>query len=899
MSRRNPTLEIKVVSSSSDNDDDSASSSLPDTNCDISILGELVGARRLMPEDETTGIKQSIRPFCVIKWNERIIHTTKCEIGCNPIWTMSSGSFFLLNLTTMSDGILSITVYSPTYGRSITSSTKLDSYRMLHGQVNLNSNAILSHCDETRFEMDLRDEDGSIDVESRGKLALRFRIASESDQRILSRFSYSDSGRSRALGTTTTTTESSLLLDDLRGRVEKGKIPTKLAKLVTETPRAKIATNTLEKSIRHIFDWGNPKCEKTNQSKYRIKPYPDPDRAKDTTFMTPTQIISETQLPSKQWINCGTGTLGKLYVEILSCHGLPNVDVGGEAVGNLTDPFVSIVYEDSCAMTDVIDDELSPHWLPWTQRAFCFGIICPTSSLYLGVFDHDLKIGDYDPIGRVAVNVSNLRRNTSYNLKYNLYPSTNFIDRTAVGSIQIRIRLECLDERKFLLETLLKPRPRIHVNVKNERTFKVVRYTFFGEHDNEEKFDLKVARSYMYEFLEYQSNLSYIISDSIQSLMFWRNDQVKVYSFNIPLHSFFFFVSVITLVEYPHLIVSFLLIGVAWVMLASLTIRRQHPSPWHSRSCPPFWQFLSNLLQGSRERKLSVIEPPIEPYEGNEAVQEYDLKQKRRLEEDRKVAEKRVDLQQKVNAVGDTKISTPTSSSSGIINIQLNLLNSLGRYQGMVGGVFKSLRFIKMIVTWDESVLSFWITLLFLITGIVSLLLPWRFILAWTARSIAWGLFGPHMKLVDQYFNNCKHSDKMQMMKRFDEKSQKARLRHEEAIKTKDLKSLAFGKFCTLVPSYNLACQYDRPLPESWSEIVNEEIPIDNNSDESLCIPGQQFYGSMIPKLGQQGDYDGAKKMPRVVERAMMMNKIRKRASENGPKLRRIAKLVILKNKIE
>ena len=140
-------MKIEVISSSSDSDDDSTSSSLPDTNCDISILGELVGARRLMPEDETTGIKQSIRPFCVIKWNERIIHTTKCDFGCNPIWTMSSRSFFLLNLATMSDGILSITVYSPTYGRSITSSTKLDSYRMLHGQVNLNSNAILLEYD--------------------------------------------------------------------------------------------------------------------------------------------------------------------------------------------------------------------------------------------------------------------------------------------------------------------------------------------------------------------------------------------------------------------------------------------------------------------------------------------------------------------------------------------------------------------------------------------------------------------------------------------------------------------------------------------------------------------------------------------------------------------------------
>jgi len=908
MKRANSTMKVNVdcSSSSSSDDDDSTSSSLPDENCDICILCELVGARRLI-DGGGTADNSSIRPFCVVKWNEQIIHTTKCEVGCNPIWTMSSKSLFLLKLTatTMSDGMLSITLYSPHRRTSRVMSDTNNilpsvNHRMFHGQVNLKSNSILSHCDEKRFEMDLRDEASNADAGSspRGKLALRFRLATKPDQKLLDIFSQSGSPRDSAA--LALANASSLLSNNLQGK--GGGLPTKFAKLITETPRSKVATSSFEKTFKNIFDWGPKQCEKTKTSKYRIKPNPDPDRVKDTNFMTAKQIHTETQLPSKQWINCGTGTLGKLYVEILSCHDLPNMDVGGEAVGNFTDAFVSVVYEDSCGITDVIDDELSPYWLPWTQRAFCFGIICPTSSLYLGVFDHDLKLGNYETIGRVAVNVSNLQRNTVYNLKYNLHPSSNVTDRTVVGSIRIRIRLECFDERKFLLQTLLKPRQKIHVNAKKERTFKVIRYTCFGEHDDEEKFDLKVAKSYMYELFEYQSDLSYVIGDSMRSLMFWRNNQVKLFSVHIPLHSFFFFLSAIILVEYPHLIFSFLLIGVAWIMLANLTIRRQHPSPWYNRSCPPFWQFMYTLLQRSGEGESSVISPPIKQYEGSEAVKEYELQQKRRLEEDRKVAEKRADLQQKVNAIGDDKISTPTSGSGrGIMNIQsFDVFNRLGRYQGMVGNVFKSLRFIKMIVTWEEGVLSFWITILFLGAGFVSLLLPWRFLLTWTGRSVAWGLFGPHMKLVDHYFNSSKDGDKMQMMKNFRVQSDKARLRREEAIKIKDMKALAFGKFSTLIPSYNLACRYDRPLPESWSEIINEETPNGHDGDKSLCIPGQQLYGSMIPKLGEQGEQKG-KKLRKIVDKVMMMHnmvQMQKETPKKGPKLKNFARKVMLKNKM-
>ena len=70
--------------------------------------------------------------------------------------------------------------------------------------------------------------------------------------------------------------------------------------------------------------------------------------------------------PSYEWTDIGSGHLGKVFVEVLSCDNLPNMDAVGAfdvktgILGNKTDPFVSLVYEDCSARTDIIDDCLSP-----------------------------------------------------------------------------------------------------------------------------------------------------------------------------------------------------------------------------------------------------------------------------------------------------------------------------------------------------------------------------------------------------------------------------------------------------------------------------------------------------------------------------------------------------------
>ena len=101
----------------------------------------------------------------------------------------------------------------------------------------------------------------------------------------------------------------------------------------------------------------------------------------------------------------------------------------GEALGNKTDAFVCAIYEESLVQTEVIDDRLSPMWMPWTQRAFCFNMKHPFSQLFISVNDFDLGPSAHDGIGRIAVNLNHFESNVTYTLKYNLHPAANVVAR--------------------------------------------------------------------------------------------------------------------------------------------------------------------------------------------------------------------------------------------------------------------------------------------------------------------------------------------------------------------------------------------------------------------------------------------------------------------------------------
>jgi hypothetical protein len=837
---------------------------LLDMHQEIKILGEVVGAYGLLRDEVADSAEDdhiedpTMLPYAVVKYGDRTILQTKeaRESGRNPTWTVASNSIFVFS-TTLHQLLTTNLDVSLYFDRKDALQISLIE-RVFLGRALVDCDTLLANCNEQRLVMVLKDdfEDSGL-VESRGQISLRFRLATEHDEQFVHQMSHgrelkhqsSLTGFYDAISAVgqqqqhSSTNDSAVLIKDKSSSQNNSAAPRTNALLPTEVDEAEIAGTSFVNALSSAFTKSSYFDKNTGTQKIRVKPHPDPARVEETTYLSAAEIRRETMGPSKEWVEAGSGKLGKLYLEILHCSGLPNVDVG-ETVGNLTDAFICAVYEDAMVQTPVIDDELSPHWLPWTQRAFVFGMMHPASMLYLGCFDFDLgPLSDHEAIGRVAVNISNLQRDTDYTLQYNLYPSSNVTERKANGTITIRLRVAYTDEKKAVL-TALQPRPKFHVNVHREKSQKVVHYTCFGEFgdESEEKFDLTVTRSYINEIFEHKRNLSYSIGDGFRSLIFWRG-QVRCFGIMWPIHSFLFFCVASTVIEHPYMFPSFFLLSIAWIMMATGTQRQQHPSPWYR--CPSFWQYVEVLRSGRSPLKVRKIASK----EGFRATQEYEAAWNDRMAKDLDDAAKKAEMLKQLNDLGNEKIETKMVTEN---MIPIELLGRLARYQGMIGRYCRYFRFMKIILTWEESIVSFWITACFLAAGLVSLILPWAFILTWSSRIVVWGCLGPHMMIVDAYLHNSKGDDRVleKAMKKFNEQSVNARAKHQEALKLKDMKCLRFGRFITLIPNYNLARYYDRPLATSHARLHKEgKIQI-----SSCRIPGQQFFGDIVPRTQDEVD---------------------------------------------
>jgi hypothetical protein len=749
----------------------------------IRLLGEVVGISGVDPNNH--------QYFCQIAFGRTFRHQTgSAEEG--GIWSLSKKSLFWWDATPRELALDPLEITVRYQQKDPLHLTTWDTGLVGHALVN--GDAILASPEE---HMDIQ-------VTENVTLTMRFRLATDSDIAFLTKLYRNDNPWREAVPTAT---------------------------LVTEANEWK----NLGRSVSTILQ-----TMVQNVSNVYVKPHADPQRVEQTTYMSKEAIKETIFAPSQHWVTAGSGSIGHLYLEVLKCSDLPNVDIGG-SIGNLTDCFVCAVFEDAMVQTPVIDDELSPHWMPWTQRAFCIKIMHPSSLLYLGAFDFDC-LGDHDPLGRVVVNLSNLQRNTEYTLTYNLYPNSHVTDRISAGQITVRIRLEYFNEREALVAGI-RSRPKFHVNVEKEKSFKVLHYTCHGEFGDhtEQGLDITIVRSYINEILEYKNTLGYCMVDSIQSLIFWRG-QVQVFEMVLPLHSLVFFLACSKLLERPSLFPAFCFLGVGWIMLITLMQRRQHPSPWFG--CPSFQNYLQILLVGETPIQFERIEP----FHLMEQIDAHEKAWRDRVERDQKHIATLTELQQKLNAIGDEAIHTKQAN----ISIPLDLLERLSRYQGIIAKYCHYMRVVKILVTWEEGVISFWITAGFLVAGLVSLLLPWEFILTWSSKIIVYGLLGPHMMVVDSCFGSLSHDDKIsKAIEKLQNESKSARHRRQDALKLKDAKCLAFGTYITQVPSFNISRHHDRPLPCSHAEVTKilPKIPCNDQS-----IPGQQFFGRILPRTEvQQG----------------------------------------------
>ena len=648
---------------------------------------------------------------------------------------------------------------------------------------------------------------------------------------------------------------------------------------------------------------------------YKVRPGPDPKREEETVWMTKEDLEAESLKESHQWIDTGNGQLGRLFVEIISCEGLPNLDTGGR---NKTDAFVNLVFEDSVAKTDIIDDCLSPIWPPWTQRAFIFHMFHSSSQLFLGVFDYDdgpNPADDHDLIGRVSVDLSNLRQDTTYMLKYNIFTTARMSDRKSKGTITIRLRLEIPDQRKLLLANL-EPPPDIYVNVKKRKDYKLVHYTCTGkygktnpwaEHRTRTKllnlfltfsvfsdmsrYDMKYINSYIEELLALQ-HIVYYLQDAVVALMLWRGTlpiPILGKDFKFPVHSLSAFLILALLVERPQLFPAVFFACVGWLLMATMDYRRNLPNPW--LRCKNFSEFAWTLVFGG------TFCPPhsIKAFENHEMSQKFMENWEKRIKDSEDAAakayEENVKAQQEYEREMDEIAETTTDISTKRNGISIDPFKPiLFPVQQNLAMVCRYTRHARYIISWEECYLSFWITVGCFLLAFICLFVPWFFLMHWTARIIVWTAFGPWMKLVDVFYVQklkpltAEEQAKKLEAARLQRKEAtsallaEARIKRENASKLKAMKKYMFGKFITRVPVLKEDRYRDTPLPDSTAvpykpELLPlSEVAMQEAGYNRKRVPGQHLVGDMIPHVEDIGFTEAptgqATAYPRLVDRS-------------------------------
>ncbi len=172
-------------------------------------------------------------------------------------------------------------------------------------------------------------------------------------------------------------------------------------------------------------------------------------------------------------------------------------------------------------------------------------------------------------------------------------------------------------------------------------------------------------------------------------------------------------------------------------------------------------------------------------------------------------------------------------------------------------------------MTWEEATISFWITLPCIVIGLILLVIPTVYLIHWVCRLFIWICLGPWLRIYYELFvfenhnplsfesDECRSKHARKMSQRITDQFKKiaiiARIKGEDAIKMKSMRTLRFGKHIAKVPSLNLTRHYDFPLSESTashvSSVPEHKLPM---CKQLKHIPSQRLVGNMIPMTEEQ-----------------------------------------------
>lgn len=600
---------------------------------------------------------------------------------------------------------------------------------------------------------------------------------------------------------------------------------------------------------------------------YLVKPYPDPKNLDGTKWLTKDEFNAKALESSSNWIQMvghEKHDLGSLFLEIIQVSNMPNLDTG-QLVGDVTDAFIGAVFEDNIVRTDVIDNELSPRFMPWTQRAFIFPIKHPSSLLFLGVFDYDV-LGNHDPVGRVVVDLNNFHPDTVYLLDYKLrYLADQSGLKDDRGTLRIRLRLEWKHNRQNVFQ-IYAPLPKIMVNVPDERSFKIVRYLCTGR-IHSDKPSIPSCKAYMRELLSYKDQ-SWVFLDAIISTILWRGTmQIGTSSLHLslwfPVDSILVFLAGIIANEQPFRIPSLVFLSIAYIMFKSGYNSSKNPYPWMRTKSPiPF----------VRNRMMTYVE--------HQGYLEYmDMKRMKKMRIERlkilcnAIKEFKNAVQREYVKLDYTYYLVSTEEKRLFkFNATFLIDDYVSYLQQVLESLCYQLRVAKSILTWKSYNISFVIMTRCLIVGVLLSIVPIAFILRWTGRILVFTFFGPWMKIIDVCFvqpyypihteeTDLKEykdwiTDKvLNASSKINKISQQIRLAEEEGVKLKAMKELRFGSFTEEVRVMDTGRYFYYPEATStarpyYSQISLQEYGYRYQSLESVDVrklSGQRLYGSMIP----------------------------------------------------
>lgn len=281
-----------------------------------------------------------------------------------------------------------------------------------------------------------------------------------------------------------------------------------------------------------------------------------PDTAYPNTYMNRDELRQEMNAKSVYFHdvrphhkrNNSTAEVGQLRVEILQCFGLPATRLVREVSA-----YCVAVCGNQAFQTDVMPPVANPMWLSKMRRASLFSLQHLYAKLYIGVFDNHYAVmtsetGQYDFVGRIAVDVSRLRPNCSYDITLPLRQSTHVFTREQHGAIRVRLHMVLHAERTALLTYLpnsltnptrlgsgggggTTPNESMQIPCLDEQSFRNVAYTVHGVH-MPGKFSMTLLKSTVREIQFTRIHLlRYIRNRELWNLMYWKYPLISGFLF--------------------------------------------------------------------------------------------------------------------------------------------------------------------------------------------------------------------------------------------------------------------------------------------------------------------------------------------------------------------------------